>query len=1173
MNARPAIADADARARALDPARSSICSAPAGSGKTELLTQRFLTLLARVGQSKAGQPENIVAITFTRKAVAEMRSRILGAIKQAATQPRPHAQHQRLTWDLARQVLSVDKARQWSLLETPSRLQIKTFDSLCAALANSLSSTTTFAALPSIADNPEELYLNASRALLQSLEARQPWSAAIGKLLQLMDNNVHKLERLLAALLARREAWLPIIGSGKGDKSIIMQLLEQNLQRVRDDAIAKLIAAIPRRHQLTLMELASVAAANMLCVQRDSAIVNCLNLDSKAHLPGADESGIRQWLGLVELLLKKDNHWRKKLDRRVGFPVGDDNRQRALCRQQKQQGLQLIADLSRQPGLLPLLLDVRHLPSAGYDEDQASLLCALLEVLPVLTGYLQIGFQEVNRVDFAEVSIRARSALGAMESPTELALALDHKIQHLLVDEFQDVSSTQFELLTLLTAGWQVGDGRSLFFVGDPMQSIYGFRHANVGLFLQCSEQGIGDIPLETLHLNSNFRSQAAIVACINRVFSQSFPVQNDIAAGAVSYLPSQPILPSLPGRAVWFHGFVEDTGDEPEAQRVLAIVRQSRLDNPQQTVAILVRNRRHAIPIMALLAAAALPYRAVDLDPLADNSVIQDLMSLTRALLHPADDIAWLSLLRAPWCGLSLADLEVIANVHCRHPSLPPTLWQRLMACTASPPPPTDTDTDTQIAARRDRSLSVDGRMRLQRVLPILALCITRAQRQPLRQCIEGAWIALGGPACIEHNRDFNNAERYFSLLESLELPALIKNRHALQTAVQTLYAAPDPDADDKLQIMTIHKAKGLEFDTVIIPSLERSARHPEPELLCWDEYLSTDGTPLLLMSPITCSGREKDPIYHYLTLRDKRRRLNENARLLYVGCTRARRRLHLLARVKIDNKIDAEDAVSDIMAFQQPSPSSLLSPVWSALKSHIQCEHMPAADTSQDTAQDSADNPPPLRRLSRRWQMPTLKQESLLADYIPYHQYHNAPRQGSRWRDPTPRYVGILVHRILQRCLASELMACQWRQYHLHWSIQLQALGVPNSCLAQATEKVIATLEAISTDRSVHWLFATTYPQRKTEYPVTLASRKGAEQCIIDLLIFDGESTWIVDYKTSRPRGQQHKDQFIEQELTAYRDIMYRYHQAIACMGYKNIRLALYFPMIGCFAEYDQT
>src|SRR5262249_8258910 len=122
--------DDAARAAALDPSRSFIVEAPAGSGKTELLIQRFLALLATVHE-----PERVVAITFTRKAAAEMRARVRRALAEAAAGEGGESPHRQTTLALARAVVARDDERSWALLAQPQRLRIDTLDAFNAWLA------------------------------------------------------------------------------------------------------------------------------------------------------------------------------------------------------------------------------------------------------------------------------------------------------------------------------------------------------------------------------------------------------------------------------------------------------------------------------------------------------------------------------------------------------------------------------------------------------------------------------------------------------------------------------------------------------------------------------------------------------------------------------------------------------------------------------------------------------------------------------------------------------------------------------------------------------------------------------------------------------------------------------------------------------------------------------
>ena len=190
--------------------------------------------------------------------------------------------------------------------------------------------------------------------------------------------------------------------------------------------------------------------------------------------------------------------------------------------------------------------------------------------MPILAAQLSLVFRQHGMVDFSEISQQALRALGEDDAPTDLALALDYRIQHLLVDEFQDTSQSQYRLLERLTTSWQVDDGRSLFLVGDPMQSIYRFRAAEVGLFLKAQQQGIGEIPLESLQLSANFRSQAGIVEWVNHTFDSIFPANADISLGAVPYYPSHAINPANTQQAVSLHAHHDN---QSQALKIIELI------------------------------------------------------------------------------------------------------------------------------------------------------------------------------------------------------------------------------------------------------------------------------------------------------------------------------------------------------------------------------------------------------------------------------------------------------------------------------------------------------------------------------------------------------------------------------------------------------------------------
>ncbi|MCU0951319.1 MAG: UvrD-helicase domain-containing protein [Burkholderiaceae bacterium] len=220
-------ADADVRAQAVDPSRSFIVQAPAGSGKTELLIRRLLVLLATVDA-----PEEIVALTFTRKAAGEMRARVIEALERARSDTPPDDAHARDTWTLARAALARDAACGWQLTSSPGRLRIQTIDGLCTMLVRRLPLLSRLGGMPALHEAPEPLYREAARAALGLLEDGTPeQSAAVATLLLHLDNRSGAVEDLLVSLLGKRDQWLRHVAQPaiSGDRA----LLEAALARRR----------------------------------------------------------------------------------------------------------------------------------------------------------------------------------------------------------------------------------------------------------------------------------------------------------------------------------------------------------------------------------------------------------------------------------------------------------------------------------------------------------------------------------------------------------------------------------------------------------------------------------------------------------------------------------------------------------------------------------------------------------------------------------------------------------------------------------------------------------------------------------------------------------------------------------------------------------------------------
>ena len=235
MNERSAISDDAERSAALDVSRSFVVQAPAGSGKTELLIQRYLVLLSRVER-----PEAIVAMTFTRKAAGEIRERIVAALRSAEADAAPAEAHAALTWRLARAVLQRDAALEWNLIAHPARLQVQTIDALCASLMRRAPLTLKVGTLPRFVDRGMPLYLDAARS---ELEAAGADDVAWRRLLDHLDNDADRLIELIAGMLAKRDQWLHFVVVD--DKEALRVNLEKALVAEIDRELGALDAAFP----------------------------------------------------------------------------------------------------------------------------------------------------------------------------------------------------------------------------------------------------------------------------------------------------------------------------------------------------------------------------------------------------------------------------------------------------------------------------------------------------------------------------------------------------------------------------------------------------------------------------------------------------------------------------------------------------------------------------------------------------------------------------------------------------------------------------------------------------------------------------------------------------------------------------------------------------------------
>jgi len=934
---RSAPPDQPQRQQALDPARSILVQAPAGSGKTDLLTRRFLRLLGEVDD-----PGQIVAITFTNAAAAEMRHRILDALEKAAGNVERDPDEFSIP-ALAHRALARSHARGWKLLDLPAQLRILTIDAFCRELALQQPLLSGLGGGLDIYEQPTDLYRRAARRTLEKIDQADPsLSTAIEDLLLWRDNGWKEMEDLLVEMLGKRDRWMHEFVLGREqDEEALRERLERPFARtIREGltTVSALVDQVPgaRERALELARFACDQSGNTL----HRELAELAEFPIAPFAAGVDLEDARQaYLCLAQLLLTGIGVFRRQVDKRLGFP--------ADRKREKGQLLELIAAMAGVPGLEAALAAVRTLPPARYTAEDWQIVRACFTLLRQAAAELQVAFAETGAVDFIEVAQIAQRVLAAEDGfPTDAALAVSDNIHHLLVDEFQDTSRRQHQLLAGLVAAWPERTGRTLFAVGDPMQSIYFFRDADAELFPRVRDLGL-EIPsadpllLDDIRLQANFRTAPPLVEKLNEAFGKIFAADDDSGIAFAPALPERQAAAEGGPNFELHLQFVpqsarsstsgQETTNEKEAAHAAQIAEiveligshRDRIEQAKQTqgrgedrkyrIAILARAKKSLVPIAEALRQAAIPFRAVELEQLASRPEVLDALALAHALLNPHDRVAWLGVLRAPWCGLALDDLHRLTSADDE-------------ALLARPVP--------ELLAERLPLLSHEGAIAAARVLNALGAAHPLRAALPtasLGTWLEQVWLRLGGADCVDRTAHAN-LDLLWTCLDNLPGGEQDLLGPALGAALDKLTALPDPEAssDCGVQLMTIHKSKGLEFEVVIVPDLQARMGGGSVKLLSWLErgLAQPDDSGEItefLIAPLQSKGAERGQARKWVDQVYRERESQEDRRILYVAATRAREQLHLFAqptyKVEHNGGLSLADPAASLLATAWPA------------------------------------------------------------------------------------------------------------------------------------------------------------------------------------------------------------------------------------------------------------
>jgi ATP-dependent exoDNAse (exonuclease V) beta subunit len=534
-----------------------------------------------------------------------------------------------------------------------------------------------------------------------------------------------------------------------------------------------------------------------------------------------------------------------------------------------------------------------------------------------------------------------------------------------------------------------------------------------------------------------------------------------------------------------------------------------------------------------------------VDLEPLQDRPAVRDLVMLICALLHRADRPAWLALLRAPWAGLELADLLALARAR-------PIIWDAL---------------------REEgvlEGLSEEGRLRCGRLRAVLETAFEVQSHTSAARWVERTWIALGGPACAADIRDLEHVRAVFARLRKLEEQGL-PDAADLPGAFADLYAKGDPA--DAVEIMTIHKSKGLEFDCVIVPALDRHGRSHPGQLLLTHPFSRTERPGMVMAARPPVGAR--NALFDYLRRLAREGDSLESERLLYVACTRAKYQLHLTATVGPHADPDAlpgeegdEDRPPQSEARRAPHAGSLLA-VLCRVKRIEDAFAVPQAASMEDEAELAGLRGGPLVRMPRAWSPPPLEARSFAPVAATAIEREETPVFD--WAGETARRIGSLVHAELQSLDLERSDPGTLRARKPHYERWLALHGVPAERVSQASERVIGAVAAVHRDPRARWILKKGYRDDFREHALSGYWRGEVVRAVFDRSFIDEDGIrWVIDYKTSQHSGGGLQE-FLDREVERYRPQLERYAALAGRLGPERVRVGLYFPLMSAWREWD--
>ncbi len=801
--------------RALEHQGSLCITAGAGTGKTFLLVEKYCDLIATRGL----RPREILAVTFTELAAAEMRTRCATALST-----REGAAFARARTDLG--------AARISTIHAFARQVCEEFPCEAGVAPN-----------VAVLDEPQRTRL--VREAIDGLLLSPPAGVRAPLVRLIALYGARDLAAILRTLLDERAAAREILLECVRDPEAAGARWRRTVRAVRGEVAEHLLNGIAGEIEI----LVSCADRYAGPADSGSQYLAAAAPHLRALRAGGDPAA-----HLGALLAVKG---RRGLGSRGVFGDDLDPFRRAYDR---------VKTELEGAGAVLLLPEVEGAMGATL-----AVLADLGPVFLALDDTCEAEKARRNALSFDDLLVRA---LRVLTREPRVRRELGSRYRYLLIDEFQDTDPRQFALFWQL-AGELAGTGVEVAVVGDPKQSIYGFRGADVTGFSRAAALIRSRAGGAAVALNVNFRSTPAVLAFVNHLFDRV------MAPGDRLGMPAyEPIEPS-PGRAQ-DSGLVElllapdpDRDLEAVARRCREIVDEglqvyrdgagayARTPRPAHygDIAILLRRRTRLEQLEQALRGQHVPYHVRDGSGLFGRQEVFDLCNLLAALVSTQDDVALYGALQSPFLGHAPAALARAAGRSgC-------SLWEWLCD-----------DDEFEVTVRRLEA----WRQRSLRVSPAVLIDELLLDAQTL-----GRYAALPeGDRCIANLGRVRERAQDPAFAGPLSLPKFVEDlRRAIAEKEREPEAEPDSEGGEAVRIMTIHKAKGLEFPIVLLPDLLFGEPGERSPVLVDGEA----GIGLAVPDPANGFSRQPDPVLVCLRHRRAAQDRAERRRLLYVATTRA--------------------------------------------------------------------------------------------------------------------------------------------------------------------------------------------------------------------------------------------------------------------------------------------